>query len=81
MHIEWKAKRCQPNFWRNVVPDPKENCGPYTSGLGYGPQGPQETRPKIDKYNHDTISMVAIDSEGRIASGTSSNGARHKIPG
>jgi N4-(beta-N-acetylglucosaminyl)-L-asparaginase len=25
----WKAKDCQPNYWRNVVPDPKKSCGPY----------------------------------------------------
>lgn len=31
--------------------------------------------------NHDTIGMLAIDSRGRIAAGTSTNGANHKIPG
>jgi len=30
---------------------------------------------------HDTIGMVAIDSNGSIACGTSSNGATYKIPG
>jgi isoaspartyl peptidase/L-asparaginase-like protein (Ntn-hydrolase superfamily) len=33
------------------------------------------------KKSHDTIGMVAIDAEGKMASGTSTNGARHKIPG
>lgn len=83
MHNDWKGEKCQPNFWRNVRPDPTTSCGPYgptslpTSNSGSG------ARPNsnIDRFNHDTISMVAIDSEGRIASGTSSNGARHKIPG
>lgn len=31
--------------------------------------------------DHDTIGMVAIDVDGRISCGTSSNGAKHKIPG
>lgn len=30
---------------------------------------------------HDTIGMVAIDKNGSIACGTSSNGATYKIPG
>lgn len=33
------------------------------------------------KKSHDTIGMIAIDGEGKMASGTSTNGARHKIPG
>lgn len=35
----------------------------------------------IDRYNHDTIGMVAVDQNGDVAAGTSSNGAKHKIPG
>lgn len=35
----------------------------------------------VDRFNHDTIGMVAIDSNGDIAAGTSTNGAKHKIPG
>ena len=31
--------------------------------------------------NHDTIGMVAIDGNGKVAAGTSTNGASHKIPG
>ena len=33
------------------------------------------------KQGHDTIGMVALDSTGSIACGTSSNGATFKIPG
>ena len=29
--------------------------------------------------NHDTIAMVAIDADGHIAAGASSNGASHKV--
>jgi isoaspartyl peptidase/L-asparaginase-like protein (Ntn-hydrolase superfamily) len=38
-------------------------------------------RPVIDSKNHDTIGMIVIDAMGRIACGTSTNGATHKIPG
>lgn len=26
----WKKGNCQPNFRRNVQPDPTTSCGPYT---------------------------------------------------
>nr|CAD7577164.1 unnamed protein product [Timema californicum] len=80
---QWKQNNCQPNFWMNVSPDPASTCGPYkpatkslTSkqyqqrGVKFGGEG-----------NHDTIGMVAIDNRGKIAAGTSTNGASHKIPG
>eukprot|EP01091_Cochliopodium_minus_P015205 TRINITY_DN5338_c0_g1_i2.p1 TRINITY_DN5338_c0_g1~~TRINITY_DN5338_c0_g1_i2.p1 ORF type:complete len:272 (-),score=47.40 TRINITY_DN5338_c0_g1_i2:19-834(-) len=25
----WKNESCQPNFWDNVLPNPRESCGPY----------------------------------------------------
>lgn len=34
-----------------------------------------------NEENHDTIGVIAIDKNGHIAAGTSTNGARHKIPG
>ncbi len=33
---QWKNRKCQPNFRRNVVPDPTTSCGPYTPKLEYG---------------------------------------------
>ena len=27
---KWKTSNCQPNFRRNVLPDPTTSCGPYT---------------------------------------------------
>ena len=35
---------------------------------------------RIVYQSHDTVSMVAIHN-GHVASGTSTNGAIHKIPG
>ncbi|XP_016473606.2 putative isoaspartyl peptidase/L-asparaginase 3 [Nicotiana tabacum] len=85
--MKWKENYCQPNFWKNVTPG--DNCGPYH------PNGPSigrclmanELQPNefgsvnVGLHSHDTISMAVIDQVGRIAVGTSTNGATFKIPG
>ncbi|XP_024531094.1 probable isoaspartyl peptidase/L-asparaginase 3 isoform X3 [Selaginella moellendorffii] len=85
----WLGNSCQPNFWKDVVPDSKLSCGPYQTSppsppleakLGCGGDSTSLSRG-ISSHNHDTISMAAIDKEGNIAVGTSTNGATHKIPG
>lgn len=81
MHNLWINGRCQPNFWRNVSPDPRDECGPYK------PATKKVIAPKtkfiktFSENSHDTIGIVVIDSDGNVASGTSTNGARNKIPG
>lgn len=59
------------------MPDPRESCGPYE------PLDSNEVERTIQfsSKNHDTIGMIAYDRNGNIAAGTSTNGARHKIPG
>uniref|UniRef100_A0A0E0KTJ3 beta-aspartyl-peptidase n=1 Tax=Oryza punctata TaxID=4537 RepID=A0A0E0KTJ3_ORYPU len=43
---------------------------------------PMNSRLKsVTRHNHDTISMAVIDKMGRVAAGTSTNGATFKIPG
>ncbi|KAG8191915.1 hypothetical protein JTE90_007715 [Oedothorax gibbosus] len=79
MWKKWKTNNCQPNFWKNVSPDPKATCGPYK--LQFDTQEHHKFKSKFGKDNHDTIGMIVIDSEGKIAGGTSSNGAKFKIPG
>ena len=32
----WKNNNCQPNFRRNVQPDPTTSCGPYTPKSQFG---------------------------------------------
>lgn len=81
-HQSWKENDCQPNYWKNVTPDPSTSCGPYEpvqSELKKRKSRSSESR--FDKLNHDTIGMIAIDGIGRIAGGTSTNGANNKIPG
>lgn len=79
---EWKRGGCQPNFRRDVTPDPRASCGPYEPIL-HGPAPPRdpELRPRSDRFSHDTISLLAIDTQGNIAAGTSTNGASHRVPG
>lgn len=80
--INWYNNSCQPNFRQNVAPDPTSNCGPYRP-IDNGRINTKKRRvnENINRYNHDTIGMIAIDSNGNIAGGTSTNGASHKIPG
>lgn len=86
---DWKSNKCQPNFWQNVSPDPSKSCGPYHLVSRDGVVDP-ESSAEFAKHryslfggpgNHDTVGMIAIDDKGRIAVGTSSNGAKFKIPG
>ncbi|CAG9791813.1 unnamed protein product [Diatraea saccharalis] len=80
----WKTwynkNNCQPNFWMNVKPDPSKFCGPYRkqNNLLYGK--PYQAM-QVDHLNHDTIGIVAIDNYANVAAGTSTNGAKFKIPG
>jgi len=78
----WKERNCQPNYRRNVAPDPASSCGPYHPMCSkYEVVDKLKFQAKLDQTNHDTIGMVAINSKGQIAAGTSTNGMNHKIPG
>ncbi|KAJ8914618.1 hypothetical protein NQ315_015355, partial [Exocentrus adspersus] len=79
---EWKTNKCQPNYWKNVNPDPKSHCGPYTleNALLTNDVG-INARTKFNLKNHDTIGMIVISETGHIVAGTSTNGAKFKIPG
>ncbi|RZC36178.1 Asparaginase 2 domain containing protein, partial [Asbolus verrucosus] len=73
---EWKSNKCQPNFWRNVKPDPTLNCGPYEPTTSTA-----ASHDYSSSDSHDTIGMIAIDENGNVVAGTSTNGLTHKIPG
>jgi N4-(beta-N-acetylglucosaminyl)-L-asparaginase len=101
MHQDWLKNSCQPNYWKDVVPDPRKFCGPYhLATINRGREGDAKTlytildtdgsvsprdilehEIRIAQVGHDTIGMVSIDSQGRLASGTSTNGLRFKILG
>jgi len=44
VHAQWRAGNCQPNFRRNVAPDPEKFCGPYVPDGGDGGGGGAERR-------------------------------------
>lgn len=97
--FRWRKNKCQPNFRRNVVPNSRESCGPYSIAeerLDPSKDGSFQTvikmRPFIEasrfaipshvsRSNHDTITMVAITEDGRMAAGGSTNGLTYKVPG
>lgn len=78
---KWKANKCQPNFWVNVIPDPKQSCGPYHLPDKKVQVKESTGSDAISKWNHDTIGMAVIDTKGDIAVGTSTNGLTYKIAG
>ncbi|XP_060800794.1 N(4)-(Beta-N-acetylglucosaminyl)-L-asparaginase isoform X2 [Amyelois transitella] len=85
MWMKWRNEHnCQPNFWMNVQPDPTKYCGPYSEFKTNKHKNYMRRRKEhrmIDENNHDTIGIVAIDQTGNIAAGTSTNGAKFKMPG
>ncbi|XP_078369248.1 N(4)-(Beta-N-acetylglucosaminyl)-L-asparaginase-like isoform X1 [Oculina patagonica] len=83
MWKDWKNNNCQPNYWKDVVPDPHQSCGPYKPKEGTRKQrtSRRTSHSDIGRQNHDTIGMVVVDGAGNMAAGTTTNGANHKIPG
>ncbi|KAM4802568.1 N(4)-(beta-N-acetylglucosaminyl)-L-asparaginase [Urocitellus parryii] len=80
LHSDWLARNCQPNNWRNVIPDASKYCGPYKPPGILNKDDPTYKKAE-DDYGHDTIGMVVIHKTGRTAAGTSTNGIKFKIPG
>ncbi|XP_032916223.1 N(4)-(beta-N-acetylglucosaminyl)-L-asparaginase [Catharus ustulatus] len=80
LYSEWLNQNCQPNYWKNVVPDSSKSCGPYKRRAEVTYKEEQTTSQR-SVHNHDTIGMVVIGVSGTVASGTSTNGAIHKLPG
>ena len=89
----WLAAGCVPNYWRDpefAVCPPLDGTPPSSLSLPALPLAvdPNDINTKdekkertIDSFNHDTIGMVAIDKDGNLACGTSSNGLEFKIHG
>ncbi|KAM6149396.1 N(4)-(beta-N-acetylglucosaminyl)-L-asparaginase [Erethizon dorsatum] len=80
LHSDWLARNCQPNYWKNVIPDASKYCGPYKPP-GILKQDSRICKEIRDDCGHDTIGMVVIHKMGHTAAGTSTNGLKFKIPG
>jgi isoaspartyl peptidase/L-asparaginase-like protein (Ntn-hydrolase superfamily) len=70
-----------PERFQNVTPDPTTSCGPYSPSKSTNEVEVDGSVKFGGSGNHDTIGMVAIDADGNVASGTSTNGASFKISG
>ncbi|KAA8588643.1 hypothetical protein FQN60_009988 [Etheostoma spectabile] len=71
-----ESGQCGPEC--NVFPDPSKSCGPYKPRATVK----QNIRAQhANIHSHDTIGMVALDKDGHVAAGTSTNGLTHKVPG
>ncbi|XP_007431071.1 N(4)-(beta-N-acetylglucosaminyl)-L-asparaginase isoform X2 [Python bivittatus] len=81
IYVRWLNQSCQPNFWKNVTPDASKSCGPYKQTTEFNKKEQSSSERRIEVHNHDTIGMIVIGQSGRIAVGTSTNGANHKIQG
>ncbi|XP_074849084.1 N(4)-(beta-N-acetylglucosaminyl)-L-asparaginase isoform X2 [Carettochelys insculpta] len=81
IYSKWLNQRCQPNYWKNVIPDASESCGPYKQAKQFNNEEWINSQKRINIDNHDTIGMIVIGRSGNVAVGTSTNGAVHKIPG
>jgi len=57
---------------------PTTSCGPYHM---IEDDKSNRNTPVGSEENHDSIGILAIDSQGRTAAGTSTNGVKYKIPG
>lgn len=77
----WLKGSCQPNYRKNVVPDPATSCGPYRPRTTRTTRTPSGTPRNTNPRSHDTVGVIAISEKGHVAAGTSTNGATHKIPG
>ncbi|KAM6923536.1 N(4)-(beta-N-acetylglucosaminyl)-L-asparaginase [Xenentodon cancila] len=75
---QWLRGNCQPNYRKNVSPDPLKSCGPYRPKAS---QTRRERARHANAHSHDTIGMIALDENGHVAAGTSTNGLTHKVPG
>jgi N4-(beta-N-acetylglucosaminyl)-L-asparaginase len=73
LHEKWVAKGCEPNFWKDGVEGRCERRNGF--------EAPEMESVEFNENNHDTIGQIALQSDGRMAVGMSSNGARHKIAG
>lgn len=83
VYKDWRENSCQPNFYQNLE-GCDDSCGPYSvpAALSSPRSGRLVSRshvPWASETEHDTIGMVAVDAEGNMACGTTTNGASHKV--
>lgn len=73
--VELRAEcmRCDSEGGACLTPDAEREWRAWLSERRY--------EPKINIENHDTISMLALDAEGRMAAGSTTSGLAYKMHG
>ena len=79
MWRDWKTSGGRPNFRQNSPPS-NFSCDHDDRSI-HDDQAAQEQVVEWGAKNHDTIGMLALDCKGNMAAGTSTNGAKFKVPG
>ncbi|XP_067247846.1 N(4)-(beta-N-acetylglucosaminyl)-L-asparaginase-like isoform X2 [Chanodichthys erythropterus] len=72
---EWLEKNCQPNFRKNVIPDPSKSCGPYkrndtSQEAKTSRRVARHLNENFDSTSHDTIGDSPIAGAGAYAENT-----------
>mmetsp|Transcript_3809 Transcript_3809/g.3419 ORF Transcript_3809/g.3419 Transcript_3809/m.3419 type:complete len:209 (-) Transcript_3809:27-653(-) len=76
----WIQSNCQPNYYRNID-GIESSCGPYKPTSKDKVITKNTHKTWANKDNHDTIGLVALNDDGQMACGTTTNGANHKVTG
>ncbi|KAH8400950.1 hypothetical protein KR009_001970, partial [Drosophila setifemur] len=77
---KWKQNKCQPNFYRDVLPfEPR--CGPYRKMPQDMLNRPMHPEYSITPGQHDQLALLALDANGSIHVASHSSGALFRVPG
>ena len=85
-YLNWRENDCQPNYFRGFE-DGNSSCPPFARPSRKAALPPRTQVEKRAPFglghdgDHDTIGMIALDANGDLALGTSTNGANHKVAG
>jgi hypothetical protein len=74
---DWIQSSCQPNYYTNLD-GADTSCGPYAPSESTSLVA-ANTKTWASQENHDTIGIIALSHDGKMACGTSTNGANHKV--
>ena len=66
---------------QNTTPDSETSCGPYAPNPDMNRENMSPSPSVPEEPDHDTICQIAIDDQGEVVVGTSTNGLKHKVAG
>uniref|UniRef100_A0A8C3SBN6 N(4)-(Beta-N-acetylglucosaminyl)-L-asparaginase n=1 Tax=Chelydra serpentina TaxID=8475 RepID=A0A8C3SBN6_CHESE len=75
IYLKWLNQSCQPNYWKNVIPDASKSCGPYKQAKQLNSEEWINSQKRINIHNHDTIGDSPIAGAGAYADSTTGGAA------